>query len=164
MNNISFDDMETVKNSTSENDFVEITEDFLVSGMTSGCGINKDQFKLLGLEYPAPKGWKQSLIGKRIPKETAEKFIALKGVHKKADRKKVIENETEAPGNKEKTESISLNHWESITLYQLVKNQYCDIADALRSTEATRAVMKDYNKLMDKLETVIGKTSEYDEG
>lgn len=164
MNNISFDDMETVKSSTTENNFVVITEDFLVSGMTSGCGINKDQFKLLGLEYPAPKGWKQKLIGKKISKETAEKFIALKGVHKKADRKKVIENETEAPGNKEKTESISLNHWESITLYQLVKNQYCDIVDALRSTEATRAVKKDYNKLMDKLETVIGKTSEYDEG
>lgn len=159
MNDISFDKMETINN-----DYVEITEEFLVSGMTSGCGINKDQFKLLGLEYPAPKGWKQKLIGKKISKETAEKFIALKGVHKKADRKKVIGNETEAPENKEKTESIFLNHWESITLYQLVKNQYCDIVDALQSTEATRAVMKDYNKLMDKLETVIGKTSEYDEG
>ena len=159
MNDISFDKMETVNS-----DYVEITEKFLVSGMTSGCGINKDQFKILGLEYPAPKGWKQSLIGKRIPKETAEKFIALKGVHKKTDRKKVIENEIEAPGNTEKTETISLNHWESITLYQLVKNQYCDIVDALKSTEATRAVMKDYNKLMDKLETAIGKTSEYDEG
>ena len=65
---------------------------------------------------------------------------------------------------KEKTESISLNHWESITLYQLVKNQYCDIVDALQSTKATRTVMKDYNKLMDKLENIIGKTSEYDEG
>lgn len=159
MNDISFDKIETLNN-----DYVEITEEFLVSGMTSGCGINKDQFKILGLEYPAPKGWKQSLIGKRISKETAQKFLSLKGVHKKADRKKVIENEIETPGNTDKTESISLNHWEGITLYQLVKDQYCDIVDALRSTETTRAVMKDYNKLMDKLETVIGKTSEYDEG
>ncbi len=159
MNDISFDKIETLNN-----DYLEITEEFLVSGMTSGCGINKDQFKILGLEYPAPKGWKQSLIGKRISKETAQKFLSLKGVHKKADRKKVIENEIEAPENTEKTETISLNHWESITLYQLVKNQYCDIVDALPSTEATRAVMKDYNKLMDKLETAIEKTSEYDEG
>lgn len=159
MNNISFENMENVNT-----DFIEITEDFLVSGMTSGCGINKDQFNLLGLKYPAPKGWKQSLIGKRIPKETADKFIALKGIHKKADRKKVIENETETYRNTEKTESISLNHWESITLYQLVKNQYCNIVDALRSTEATRTVIKDYNKLMDKLEIVVGKTSENDEG
>lgn len=164
MNNISFDNMETVQNLSTEKDFVEITEDFLLSGMTSGVGCNNDQLRLLGIEIPAKKGWKQSLIGKRIPKETAEKFIALKGIHKKADRKKVIENETESPGNKEKTESISLNHWESITLYQLVKNQYCDIVDALRSSEATRAVMKDYNKLMDKLEIVVGKTSENDEG
>lgn len=164
MNDISFDDMETVKSPTTENDFVVITEDFLVSGMQSGIGCNNDQLRLLGVEIPAKKGWKQSLIGKRISKETADKFIALKGIHKKADRKKVLENEAAVPGIKEKTESISLNHWESITLYQLVKNQYCDIVDALRSTEATRAVMKDYNKLMDKLETVIGKTSEYDEG
>lgn len=164
MNDISFDDMETVKSFATENDFVVITEEFLVSGMQSGIGCNNDQLRLLGVDIPAKKGWKQSLIGKRISKETAQKFIALKGVHKKSERKKVIENEIEAPGNTDKTETISLNHWESITLYQLVKNQYCDIVDALPSTEATRAVMKDYNKLMDKLETVIGKTSEYDEG
>ena len=164
MNDISFDDMETVKSFATENDFVVITEEFLVSGIQSGIGCNNDQLRLLGVDIPAKKGWKQSLIGKRISKETAEIFIALKGVHKKADRKKVIENEIEAPVNTEKTETISLNHWESITLYQLVKNQYCDIVDALRSTKATRAVIKDYNKLMDKLETAIGKTSEYDEG
>ena len=80
-NNISFDDMETANT-----DFIEITEKFLVSGMTSGCGINKEQFQLLGIEYPAPKGWKQSLIGKKISKETAQKFCDLKGVHKKKDR------------------------------------------------------------------------------
>ena len=84
-NNISFDDMETVNA-----DFVEITEEFLVSGMTSGCGINKDQFQILGLEYPAPKGWKQSLIGKKISKETAQKFLELKGVHKKKDRNEIL--------------------------------------------------------------------------
>jgi len=87
------DDMETVKSSTKENDFVVITEDFLVSGMQSGIGCNNDQLRLLGVEIPAKKGWKQSLIGKRISKETADKFIALKGIHKKADRKKVLENE-----------------------------------------------------------------------
>ncbi len=164
MNDISFDDMETVKSFATENDFVMITEEFLVSGMTKGCGINNDQLRLLGVELPIQSGWKQKIIGKKISKKTAEKFLALKGVRKKEARKKVVENKNEASGNTEKTESISLNHWESITLYQLVKSQYCDIVDTLRSTEATKAVMKDYNKLMDKLETAIGKTSEYDEG
>lgn len=65
--------------------------------------------------------------------------------------------------NKE-THDTSLTHWEAVTIYQLVKNQYCDIVDALHSTPNTRAVLKDYNRLMDKLETVIGKTSSYDEG
>ena len=157
-NNISFDDMETVNA-----DFVEITEEFLVSGMTSGCGINKDQFQILGLEYPAPKGWKQSLIGKKISKETAQKFLELKGVHKKKDRNEILSQKSSVVKKAKETDSISLTHWESITLYQLVKNQYCDIVDALRSTEATRAVMKDYNKLMDKLENVIANTSDYDE-
>ncbi len=158
MNNTSFDDMETVKLSTSENDFVVITEDFLVSGMTSGCGINKDQFKILGLEYPAPKGWKQSLIGKRISKETAEKFIALKGVHKPKDRSSILSQETNGTKPLKKTESINLTHRESIILYQLVKNEYCNIVAALGNTEESKPVKKIYNTIMDKLEGAIAKT------
>ncbi len=161
MNDISFDDMETVKSFATENDFVVITEEFLVSGMQSGIGCNNDQLRLLGVDIPAKKGWKQSLIGKRISKETAQKFLELKGVHKKNDRKEILSKNSSVVKNK--TESISLTHWESITLYQLVKNQYSDIVEALRSTEATRVVMKDYNKLMDKLEKAIANTSDYDE-
>ena len=153
MNNISFDDMETVNNN-----YVEITEEFLVSGMTSGCGINKDQFKLLGLEYPVPKGWKQSLIGKRISKETAQKFRELKGVHKPKERSAILSQEINETKNSKKTESINLTHRESIILYQLVKNEYCNIVSALGNTEESKPVKKIYNTIMDKLEGAIAKT------
>lgn len=153
MNDISFDKMETINN-----DYVEITEEFLVSGMTSSCGINKDQLKILGLEYPAPKGWKHCLIGKRISKETAEKFIALKGIHKPKDRSSILSQETNGTKTLKKTESVNLTHRESIILYQLVKNEYCNIVSALGNTEESKPVKKIYNTIMDKLEGAIAKT------
>ena len=161
MNNISFDYMENVQNSTTGNDFVEITEDFLVSGMTSGCGMNKEQFQLLGLEYPAPKGWKQSLIGKKISKETAQKFIELKGVRKKKDRSEILSQDSVVNENCKKTESIELTHRESIILYQLVKNEYCNILTALGNAEESKPVKKIYNTLMNKLEAAIANTKEF---
>lgn len=53
------------------------------------------------------------------------------------------------------TYETPLTYWESVTLYQLVKNQYCDIVDALRPVESAREVLKDYGKLMRKLEAAI---------
>ena len=57
-----------------------------------------------------------------------------------------------------KTESINLTHKESIILYQLVKNEYCNIVDALGNTEESKTVKKSYNKIMDKLEGAIANT------
>ena len=59
-----------------------------------------------------------------------------------------------------KTESITLTHRESIILYQLVKNEYCNIVDALGNTEESKPVKKIYNTIMDKLEGAIAKTIE----
>ncbi len=57
-----------------------------------------------------------------------------------------------------KTEKIELNHQESIILYQLVKNEYCNIVAALGNTEESKPVKKIYNTIMDKLEGAIAKT------
>ena len=59
-----------------------------------------------------------------------------------------------------KTESINLTHKESIILYQLVKNEYCNIVSALGNTEESKPVKKIYNTIMDKLEGAIAKTIE----
>ena len=121
MNDISFDNMETIKNLTPESNFVIITEDFLVSGMQSGIGCNNDQLKLLGVEIPAKKGWKQSLIGKRIPKETADKFIALKGIHKKKERSVILSNES----NKlENNNLIEIKEEEKNIIIYCIENSY----------------------------------------
>ena len=156
--NVSFADMKPVEKSI-ENETVVITEEFLVSGMTKGCGIKNEQLRLLGVQFPVQTGWKQSLIGKTISKQTADKYISLKGSRKKKNKKntkKIKMYETE------KTESISLNHWESSTIYQLVQKQYSDISDALQTTEAAKIVTRDYNRLMRKLEAAIRNTSEWD--
>ena len=57
-----------------------------------------------------------------------------------------------------KTESINLTNWESVTLYQLVKQEYCNISDSMPVTEKTKQIKKAYNKLLDKLEGAIAKT------
>ena len=58
-----------------------------------------------------------------------------------------------------KTTNINLNRRESIVLYQLVKNEYFNILDALGNTEESRSVKRLYNKLMDKLEAAIANTT-----
>ena len=57
-----------------------------------------------------------------------------------------------------KIANINLNHRESIILYQLVKNEYCNIVSALGNTEESKPVKKIYNTIMDKLEGAIAKT------
>src|SRR5690554_738103 len=57
-----------------------ITEDFIEDGATNKIGISKAQFALLGVEYPPPKGWKKWILGKYISQESAEKYLACKGI------------------------------------------------------------------------------------
>ncbi len=153
MNNINFYDMEKVND-----DYIEITEEFLLSGMQSGIACNNDQYRLLGVEIPAKKGWKQSIIGKKISKENAEKYLALKGVHKPKDRNVILSKSTTITNSSVKTDTIKLSNWESVTLYQLVKKEYCDVLNVLPRTKENKELLAAYNKLMDKLENSIAKT------
>lgn len=153
MNKINFNDMENVND-----DYIEITEEFLLSGMQSGIACNNDQYQLLGVEIPAKKGWEQSIIGKKISKENAEKYLALKGVHKPKDRDVILSKSTTITNSSVKTDTIKLSNWESVTLYQLVKKEYCDALDVLPRTKENKELLSAYNKLMDKLEGAIAKT------
>lgn len=121
---ISFDDMETINNLTPESNFVIITEEFLVSGMQSGIGCNNDQLRLLGVEIPAKKGWKQTLIGKKISKETAEKFIALKGIHKKKERNVILSQKSFELNNLEKNNLIEIKEEEKNIIIYCIENSY----------------------------------------
>lgn len=57
-----------------------------------------------------------------------------------------------------KTFSVELNYWESVTIYELLKNEYCDMVDALKKDKKTKKIYKDYNTLLDKFENAIGNT------
>lgn len=108
MNNISFDDMETVNkqflqkqkepeselinNTDCSGDMVEVTEQLIEAGMTGAGGFKYYQLQLLGVETPPKSGWKEKVIGTKIPKENAEKFLALKGQMKKAEQRAVLKS------------------------------------------------------------------------
>jgi len=155
MNNIDFFDLENLNE-----DYIEITEEFLLSGMQSGIACNNDQYRLLGIEIPAKKGWKKNIIGTKISKENAKKYLALKGVHKPKDRNIILSKNSAINKSPVKTETITLSNWESVTLYQLLKNEYCNILDAIIEKKESKTIKKAYEKLLEKLEEVIANTIE----
>lgn len=77
-----------------ENETITITRKFLLSGMTGECGINYSQLKILGIEIPPEKGWKERVIGKEISKQEAELFLSLKGKSKRSQHSLMKEAES----------------------------------------------------------------------
>ena len=75
---------------------VTITIEFLESGMCKGIGIKRSQCKILNLEYPLKKGWKQSLVGKVLTDEQAAAFLKLRKGPCKITRR-VQQKETQKP-------------------------------------------------------------------
>ena len=90
MANITFDDMKPIENISITNELFEITNDFIVAGMSGNGGFNYAQLKLLGVETPPQTGWKERIIGTKIPRETARKYLAMKGKTKSVVRKEKI--------------------------------------------------------------------------
>ena len=59
---------------------------------------------------------------------------------------------------KEKTYGINLTNFEAVTLYQLMKNEYCDFVTLKKNTAEYKALDKSYNLILDKLENAIANT------
>lgn len=57
---------------------MEVTRDFLNSGIKEGCIPCYEQCRILGILYPPPKKWKDKVIGKNILDSRAEKYLSLK--------------------------------------------------------------------------------------
>jgi predicted GIY-YIG superfamily endonuclease len=68
---MSNDDNETLSTT------VEITKELLESGMSARGGWTREQLGLLGVPWPAPKGWKRAIIGQAIAPMHAQEFIAI---------------------------------------------------------------------------------------
>lgn len=58
----------------------------------------------------------------------------------------------------EKTYGINLTNFEAVTLYQLMKNEYCDFVILKKNTAEYKALDKSYNLILDKLENAIANT------
>lgn len=65
----------------SNTEFIVITAEVFDCAISSNGGFSSAQLALLGIPFPPPKGWKQQLLGKPAPRESVEKFIALKDRH-----------------------------------------------------------------------------------
>ncbi len=66
---------------------VQITQELIQAGESGAGGWNQAQLELLGVKWPLQHGWRRRIEGSLIPKADAEKFIRLRGVTKKHQRK-----------------------------------------------------------------------------
>lgn len=58
---------------------VELTDEMIEAGKSDAGGWNREQLALIGVAWPPPKGWKRSVLGKHVERETLERFLALTG-------------------------------------------------------------------------------------
>lgn len=60
---------------------VTLSTESIREGESLRGGFSAAQLKLVGLSYPLRHGWRERLVGLRIPKEDYERFVALKDKH-----------------------------------------------------------------------------------
>jgi hypothetical protein len=62
---------------------IRLTHENLHALATAGCGFNRAQLAILGVEWPPIKGWLSGLIGCEIPAEAYDRAMALRGLKRK---------------------------------------------------------------------------------
>lgn len=106
--------------------------------MTKGIGINKDQIRVLGIEFPLKSGWRDTIIGKEITEEQAKEFLALKGMTKGQRRTRQTETE-EADPRKKIARCLNLARE-----YRALAKRYLNLEAEMteRACEAAEAILK----------------------
>jgi hypothetical protein len=61
-----------------EQDLVTVSEELLEAGKSVKGGWSKAQLAILGEVWPPRSGWKKEIIGRRISKMDADKFVQLR--------------------------------------------------------------------------------------
>jgi hypothetical protein len=59
-------------------DTIEITRELLNAGRGADGTYTRAQLEVLGVEWPPPRGWRSSVVGRRVPVEVAEEFLELR--------------------------------------------------------------------------------------
>lgn len=60
--------------------FVTLTADHVEAGRSGNGGWSREQFRLVGVDWPPAAGWKGRVIGRRFPGSDVAAFIRLRGV------------------------------------------------------------------------------------
>ena len=66
--------------------FITITREFILDNTTDNGSWTRKQFEALGIKYPPRQGWMQNLIGQKISKSRAQKFILARNIFKRTGR------------------------------------------------------------------------------
>lgn len=100
---------------------VTITGELIQSGASDVGGWTAQQFKLLGLKYPQPHGWKRRVIGTQITIDAAEQFLRLKNTSKAMQAKisgtTPPENRNMSQKNRRKQAEHDAAHWKQEAEY-----------------------------------------------
>lgn len=65
---------------------MHITAELIYNGISERGGWNRQQFDLLQIEWPPPKGWRIDILGRHISSEDAQRFVELAGKGKRQPR------------------------------------------------------------------------------
>lgn len=65
---------------------MKLTRAMIDSGKSDRGGWNRPQLELLGVQWPPQQGWPARIIGREISARDYERFLELRGFHK---RKKI---------------------------------------------------------------------------
>ena len=103
----------TVFTNTKNSKYTVLTHKLFELGMSKNGAWSDRQLKLLGVEMPKKKGWKNKIIGNTYPTNVIEQFIYIKDVHLKYKKIKYIQP-AKAPQQKNKA-------YEEILSYDLSK-------------------------------------------
>ncbi len=57
---------------------VELTSDLIEAAKSEQGGWTREQLECIGIGWPPPKEWKRQVIGRKIDKASAERFLKLK--------------------------------------------------------------------------------------
>lgn len=69
-----------------------LTRTILHSAGTVGVGFNRAQLSLLGVSWPPQKGWLSRLVGTEVPEETWQTVLRLRGVRRRVERQRVMQD------------------------------------------------------------------------
>lgn len=58
--------------------FVVLTGNMIECGLSHRGQLSQRQLRLIGVEWPLKKGWKKTVIGRRIPIGTYRLFLSLR--------------------------------------------------------------------------------------